>query len=93
MKYRQNLFDDRIELLETYEAETDYRWDNPRKKARRCCGLTKEDCCILFFLKVFNFLVIPASVGLLFFCLIEGFKKNVGEDRDESIKKYLDLIL
>jgi len=47
----------------------------------------------LFFLKVFNFLVIPASVGLLFFCLIEGFKKNVGEDRDESIKKYLDLIL
>jgi len=30
MKYKYNGFDERIELLETYEAETDYRWDKPR---------------------------------------------------------------
>ena len=29
-KYKSNGFDNRIELLETYEAETDYRWDKPR---------------------------------------------------------------
>ena len=83
MEYRQNLFDDRIELLETYEAETDYRWDKPRRKARRCNGRTKEDFCILFLLEVFNFLVIPVFIAYLFFSLISNFYKSRSEDKDE----------
>ena len=30
--------------METYEAESDYRWDKPYEKIKRnCCGCTKKD--------------------------------------------------
>jgi hypothetical protein len=42
MKY--SLFDERIKLLETYEAASDYRWNKPYEKIKRnCCGYTKKE--------------------------------------------------